>query len=87
MKGIGHICTIFRLETQTYVLGMRFPGVQVSPASQRGNEAQDYRGEMNVSGIGTVVPNHREHYWQERGGRYSPPRNTGGGWSREHHNP
>ena len=31
MKGIRHICTIFRLETQTYVLGMRFPGDKVSP--------------------------------------------------------
>ena len=45
---------------------------QVSPhnevlASQRGNETQDYRGDMNVPGIQTVVPTHREHYWQERG--------------------
>jgi hypothetical protein len=42
MKGIGHICTIFRLETQTYVLGMRFPGDQVSPTVG----SQPVRGEM-----------------------------------------
>ena len=35
--------------------------------SQRGNEKQDYRGDMNVPGIRTVVPTHREHYWQGRG--------------------
>ena len=92
MKGIGHICTIFRLETQDICSGYAFPRKPGLPrsgvsASQRGNEAQDYRGEMNVPGIRTVVPNHREHYWEERGGHYSPPRNTGGGWSREHHNP
>ena len=67
----------------------RGPGLPHSGvlASQRGNETQDCRGEMNVPGIPTVAPTHREHYWQERGGRYSPPRNTGGGWSREHPNP
>ena len=48
-------------------------------ASQRGNETQEYRGDLNVPGIRTVVPTHREQYWQERGGRYSPPRNTEGG--------
>jgi hypothetical protein len=47
--------------------GLGLPRSGVS-ASQRGNEAQDYRGEMNVPGLRTVVPNHREHYWQERGG-------------------
>jgi hypothetical protein len=31
MKGIGHICTTFRLETQTYVLVMRSLGDQVFP--------------------------------------------------------
>jgi hypothetical protein len=36
-------------------------------ASQSGNEAQDYRGDTNVPGMRTVVPAHREHYWQERG--------------------
>jgi hypothetical protein len=30
MKGIGHICTTFRLETQTYVLVMRSLGDQAS---------------------------------------------------------
>ena len=55
-------------------------------ASQRGNEAQDYRGDMNGPGIRTVVPTHREHYWQEGGGGYySLPRTTGGGWSRDQH--
>jgi hypothetical protein len=39
----------------------------------------------SLPGVGLVL---REHYWQERGGgRYSPPRNTAGGWSREHPNP
>ena len=58
MKGIGHICTIVILETP------RGPGLPHSgvSASQRGNEAQDYRGEMDVPGIRTVVPNLREHY-------------------------
>jgi hypothetical protein len=65
-------------------LPIMFSGVS---ASQRGNQAQDYRGEMNVPAIRTVVPNHREHYWQERGGRYSPPRNTERWCSMEHHNP
>ena len=47
----------------------RGPGLPHSGvlASQRGNETQDYRGDMNVPGIRTVVPTHREHYWQERG--------------------
>jgi hypothetical protein len=42
----------------------RGPGLPHSgvSASQRGNEAQNYRGEMNVPGIRTVVPNHREHH-------------------------
>jgi hypothetical protein len=31
-------------------------------ASQRGNEAQDYRGDMNGPGIRTLVPTYREHY-------------------------
>ena len=31
-------------------------------ASQRGNEAQDYRGDMNGSGIRALVPTYREHY-------------------------
>jgi hypothetical protein len=30
MKRIGHICTIPRIETQTWVLGMCFPGDKVS---------------------------------------------------------
>ena len=42
---------------------------------------------MSVPNIRTIAPSHRENVWQERGGRYSPPRNTGGGWSREHTNP
>jgi hypothetical protein len=45
---------------------MRSPGDKVPSTvglSQRGNEAQDYNG----PGIRTVVPTHREHYWQERG--------------------
>ena len=92
MKGIVHLCTIFRLEAPDIRAGYVFPREPGLPHSgvsdsQRGNEAQDYRREMNVPGIQTVVPNHREHYWQERGGRYSLPRNTRGGWSREHHNP
>ena len=41
-------------------------------ASQRGNEAQDYRGDMNGPGIRTLVPTYREHYWQERGGSLIP---------------
>ena len=67
----------------------RGPGLPHSgvSASQRGNEAQDNRVEMNVPGIRTVVTTHRDHYWQERWGRYSPLRNTGGGWSREHDTP
>ena len=39
-------------------------GVSVS---QRGNEAHDYRGDMNGPGIQALVPTYREHYWQERG--------------------
>jgi hypothetical protein len=47
----------------------RGPGLPHSGvlASQRDNETQDYRGDMNVPGIRTVVPTHREHYWQEKG--------------------
>ena len=37
-------------------------------ASQRGNEAHDYRGDMNGPSIQALVPTYREHYWQERGG-------------------
>jgi hypothetical protein len=39
----------------------RGPGLPHSGvlASQRGNEAQDYRGDMNVPGMRTVVPTHR----------------------------
>ena len=52
--------------------GYAFPRGQGLPhsgvsASQRKNEAQDYRGDMNAPCIRTVVPSHREHYWQERG--------------------
>jgi hypothetical protein len=67
----------------------RGPGLPHSEvlASKRGKETQDYRGEMNVLSIQAVAPTYRENVWQERGGRYSPPRNTGGGWSREHPNP
>jgi hypothetical protein len=67
----------------------RGPGLPHSEvlASKRGKETQDYRGEMSVPNIRAVAPSHRENVWQERGGRYSPPRNTGGGWSREHTNP
>ena len=68
----------------------RGPGLPNSGvfASKRGKETHDYRGEMNVPSMRAVAPSHRENVWQERGGgRYSPPRNTGGGWSREHHNP
>ena len=67
----------------------REPGLSHSEvlASKRGKETYDYRGEMSVPNIRTIAPSHRENVWQERGGRYSPPRNTGGGWSREHTNP
>jgi hypothetical protein len=41
-------------------------------ASQRGNEAQDYRGDMNGPGIRALVLTYREHYWQERGGSLIP---------------
>jgi hypothetical protein len=39
----------------------RGPGLPHSGvlASQRGNEAQDYIGDMNVPGMRTVVPTHR----------------------------
>jgi hypothetical protein len=56
-------------------------------ASQRGNEAQDNRGDMNGPGIRALVPTYRKHYWQEKGGRYSPPRTTGGVWCRDQHTP
>ena len=36
-------------------------------ASQRGNEAHNYRGDMNGPGIQALVPTYREHYWQESG--------------------
>ena len=49
--------------------GLRHSGVS---ASQRGNEAQDHRGDMNGPDIPTVVPTHREHYWQEREGSLFP---------------
>ena len=69
----------------------RGPGLPRSgvSASQRENETQDYRGEMNVPGIRTVAPNHhREHYWQERGGgSLFPSEEHRRGWSMEHHNP
>ena len=45
--------------------GQGLPHSGVS-TSQRGNEAHDYRGDMNGPGIQTIVPTHREHYWQER---------------------
>jgi hypothetical protein len=38
---------------------------------------------MSVPNIRTIAPSHRENVWQERGGRHSPPRNTGGGWRKE----
>ena len=52
--------------------GYAFPRAQGLPhsglsTSQKGNKAQDYRGDMNGPDIRTVVPTHREHYWQERG--------------------
>ena len=45
--------------------------------------------EVRVPNIRTVAPANRESVWKDRGGggRYSPPRNTGGGWSRENTNP
>ena len=66
----------------------RGPGLPHSGvlASQRGNESQDHRGDMNVPGIRTVVSTHREHYWQERGSLF-PSEEHRRGWSREHHNP
>jgi hypothetical protein len=39
--------------------------------------------EVRVPNIRTVAPANRESVWKDRGGRYSPPRNTGGGWNRE----
>ena len=47
----------------------RGPGLPHSGvlASQRGNETQEYRGDLNVPGILSLVPTHREQYWQERG--------------------
>jgi hypothetical protein len=62
----------FQIRDSDIRAGYALPRGPVLPRSgvsarQRGNEAQDYRREMNVPGIGTVVPNHREHYWQERG--------------------
>jgi hypothetical protein len=48
MKGIGHISTIFRLETQTYVLSMRFPGDKISSTVG----SQPVRGEMRHRIIG-----------------------------------
>jgi hypothetical protein len=59
----------------------REPGLPHSGvlASKRGKETHDYRGEMRVPNIRAVDASHRENVWQERGGRYSPPRNTGGG--------
>ena len=43
--------------------------------------------EVRVPNIRTVAPANRESVWKDRGGRYSPPRNTEGGWSRENTNP
>ena len=43
--------------------------------------------EVGVTNIRTVAPSNRESIWQDRGGSYSPPRNTGGRWSRENTNP
>ena len=45
--------------------------------------------EVRVPNIRTVAPANRESVWKDRGGggRYSPPRNTGGGWNRENDNP
>ena len=53
-------------DIRTWYAFPRGPGLPHSGVSacQRGNEAQDYKGEMNVPGIRTVVPNHREHHWQ-----------------------
>jgi hypothetical protein len=71
--------------------GYAFPRGQGLPhsgvsASQRGNEAHDYRGDVNGPGIRTVVPTHREHYWQERGSLF-PSEEHRRGWNREHHTP
>ena len=70
MKGIG--MHDFQIRDSDIRAGYAFPSGPDLPhsgvsASQRGNEAQYYRGEMNVPGMRTVVPNHREHHWQERG--------------------
>jgi hypothetical protein len=54
-------------------------------ANQRENEAHDYRGDKNGPGIRTVVPTHREHYWQERGSLF--PSEDHRRWSGEHHDP
>ena len=43
--------------------------------------------EVRVPNIRTVAPANRESVWKDRGGRYSPPRNTGGGWNRKNDNP
>jgi len=60
--------------------GLLYHGVS---NSQRGNVAHDYSGDLNGQGMQALVPTYREHYWQERGDRYSP----GGGWSRDQQTP
>ena len=51
----------FQIRDSDICAGYAFPRGTGLPrsgvsASQRGNEAQDYRGEMNVSGIGNCSP-------------------------------
>jgi hypothetical protein len=69
-KRTGHICTIPRIGTQAWVLGMHSQETRSPPqgvsVNQRGNEAHDYRGDMNGPGIQALVPTYKEHYWQER---------------------
>ncbi len=54
---------------------------------QRGNETHDYSRDMHGPGMQARTPAYREYYWQDRGGRQSPPRTTGGEWFRDQSTP
>ena len=61
-KRTGRTCTIPRIGTQAWVLGMHLPGDKVSTVGSRpvrGNEVDDYSGDMNGPGIQALVPTYR----------------------------
>jgi hypothetical protein len=64
--------------------GLPHSGVLVT---KRGKETHDHRGEMSLPNIRAVARLIEKIFGRKGRGRYSPARNTGEGWSREHTNP